>query len=143
MLKRSGPPALTYLDLAYNRIEELPVEALIRQADPPALATLILEANPLVRPPIECLIEEEEGGYADAQQLVTSFAQIDARLRRYYQVERGVEVLENEGKEEKVVESKRVPQCDSSMTAVADDDDDYNVSFVLFMFNTMSTNVFC
>lgn len=143
LLRRSGPPSLTYLDLAYNRIEELPVEAILREADPPALATLLLEGNPLRRPPAEALLEgcaEEE----EDRQLVTSFAQVDARLRRYYQVERGIDVLgeketEDEGKGEKIAESKRRVQqtaCDEgSMRALpsGDDEDDasYNVSSLL------------
>ena len=152
--------SLTYLDLAYNRVEALPVEVLLR-ADPPALATLLLEGNPLQRPPIQCLQEEEESG---SNELVTGFAQIDARLRRYYQVESGREGGENagdEGKmtEEKEIKSKRVQQqtCDTSVTSVVavaedegedEDDDDvsYNVSrvfsFLLFSFMS-STNCSC
>ncbi|KAH9397666.1 E3 ubiquitin-protein ligase lrsam1 [Tyrophagus putrescentiae] len=137
--------SLTYLDLAYNRVEALPVEVLLR-ADPPALATLLLEGNPLQRPPIQCLQEEGESG--SSNELVTGFAQIDARLRRYYQVESGREGGENagdEGKmtEEKEIKSKRVQQqqtCDTSVTAIAsaaaedegedeDDEDDEDVSY--------------
>ena len=156
--------SLTYLDLAFNRVEALPVEVLLR-ADPPALATLLLEGNPLQRPPIQCLQEEGESG--SSNELVTGFAQIDARLRRYYQVESGREGGENagdEGKmtEEKEIKSKRVQQqqqqtCDTSVTAIAaaaedegedEDDDDvsYNVSrvfsFLLFSFMS-STNCSC
>lgn len=141
--------SLTYLDLAFNRVEALPVEVILR-ADPPALATLLLEGNPLQRPPIQCLQEEEESG---SNELVTGFAQIDARLRRYYQVESGEGGKgggENEGgkmTEEKEIKSKRVQQqtCDTSVTSVVavvedegedEDDDDvsYNVSRVLSTF---------
>ncbi len=136
--------SLTYLDLAYNRVEALPVEAILR-ADPPALATLLLEGNPLQRPPIQCLQEEEESG---SNELVTGFAQIDARLRRFYQVESGGGGEgggENEGSkmtEEKEIKSKRMQQQqqtgDTLVTANAEDegededDDDvsYNVSRV-------------
>ena len=125
--------ALTYCDLGYNRLTCLPSALL--SANPVELATLIVEGNPLSSPPFDYL--------STACQDVTSFAQIDACLRQYYQVQ---QEFSNGKIVEKPVKSKqqsdlslRPTLAGETMSAVAgrskgdeDDSDDalYNVSRV-------------